>query len=138
MLEILRYANWAIKFLACKDLVYVWIAFFSGRWAFTFNFCRFRALFMGPTSLKFSNFNFKIGSHGIIYTFKNYFATVFSVFNNKRYPNRHLLYLEHSHQLVQIFFVYFSIKTYIFYFRYLHFKIPYIILFYTILKYQNF
>ena len=137
-MEILRYANWAIKFLACKDLVYVWIVFFSGRCAFAFNFCRFRVLFMRPTSLKFSNFNFKTGSHDTIYTFKNYFVIVFLVFNNKRYPNKHLLYLEHLHQLVQIFFVYFSIKTYIFYFRYLHFKIPYIILFYTILKYQNF
>ena len=25
--------------------------------------------------------NIKQGSHGIIYTFKNYFATVFSIFN---------------------------------------------------------
>ena len=38
----------------------------------------------------------KNGSHGTIYTFKNYFATVFSVFNfqfqqNKFYPNQHLI-----------------------------------------------
>ena len=39
--------------------------------------------------------NFKTGSYNTIYTFKNYFVTVFSVisfqfsvFNNKRYPNR--------------------------------------------------
>ena len=32
--------------------------------------------------------NFKIGSHGTINTFKNYFITVFLVFSNKRYLNR--------------------------------------------------
>ena len=34
--------------------------------------------------------NIKNGSHGTIHTFKNYFATVFSVFSfnkNKLYPN---------------------------------------------------
>ena len=35
--------------------------------------------------------NFKTGSHDTIHIFKNYFATVFSVFSNKRYPNRPLL-----------------------------------------------
>ena len=41
------------------------------------------------TSL-FSNFFIKNGSHGTIYIFKNYFTTVFLVFNfqqNKQYPN---------------------------------------------------
>ena len=32
--------------------------------------------------LFFNKNNFKTGSHGTIYTFKNYFATVFSVFSN--------------------------------------------------------
>ena len=41
----------------------------------------------------FSNFFIKNGSHDTIYTFKNYFASVFSVFSfqfqqNKSYPNR--------------------------------------------------
>ena len=36
--------------------------------------------------------NFKTRSHGIIHTFKNYFVTVFSVFSNKRYPNRPLTF----------------------------------------------
>jgi len=53
-------------------------------------FCESRALFTGSTSMDFSKFFFKTGSHGIIHTFKNYFATVFSVFNNKRYPNSSL------------------------------------------------
>ena len=34
--------------------------------------------------------NFKTWFHGTIRTFKNYFATIFSVFNNKRYLNRPL------------------------------------------------
>ena len=50
------------------------------------------ALFMDPQITLFSNFFIKNGSHGTIYTFKNYFATVFSVFNfqfqqNKFYSN---------------------------------------------------
>ena len=36
------------------------------------------ALFMEPTSTEKYKSNFKTGSHGIIYTFKNYFVTVFS------------------------------------------------------------
>ena len=46
------------------------------------------ALFMGPASTDFSKFFFKIGSYSTIHTFINYFVTVFSVFSNKRYPNR--------------------------------------------------
>ena len=49
---------------------------------------RSRVLFMGLTRMEFSKKKtLKIGSHGTIYKFKNYFATVFSVFSNKRYPN---------------------------------------------------
>ena len=43
---------------------------------------------MGPTSTLFSKIFIKIGFHDTIYTYKNYFATVFSVFSNKRYLNR--------------------------------------------------
>ena len=43
---------------------------------------------MGLTNTDFCIFFLKIGSHGTIQTFKNYFATVISVFSNKRYPNR--------------------------------------------------
>ena len=50
------------------------------------------ALFTDPQITLFSNFFIKNGSHGTIHTFKNYFATVFSVFSfqfqqNKFYPN---------------------------------------------------
>ena len=56
------------------------------------------ALFMDPQITLFSNFFIKNGSHGTIYTFKNYFATVFSVFSfqfqqNKFYPNRPIISL---------------------------------------------
>ena len=48
---------------------------------------------MGLASTEFGKINFKTGSHDTIHIFKNYFATVFSVFNNKRYPNKHLVYV---------------------------------------------
>ena len=38
-----------------------------------------RALFTVPQITLFSNFFIKNGSHNTIYTFKNYFTTVFSV-----------------------------------------------------------
>ena len=50
--------------------------------------CGFRALFKRPSNMDFSKFFFKIESHVTIHTFKNYFVTVFLVFNNKRYPNK--------------------------------------------------
>ena len=50
-------------------------------------------LFTNPQISFFSNFFIKNGSYGTIYIFKNYFATMFSVFSfqfkqNKFYPNR--------------------------------------------------
>ena len=51
-------------------------------------FCGSYILFMGPTSTDFSKFFFKTVSHNTIHTFKNYFATIFLIFNNKRYPNK--------------------------------------------------
>ena len=54
------------------------------------------ALFMGPlNSVKYA-FPCIFGSHSIIYTFKNYFVTVFSIISfqfsaNKRYLNRPLI-----------------------------------------------
>ena len=41
-------------------------------------FCESRALFAGPANTESDKINFKIGSHGIIHTFKNYFAALFS------------------------------------------------------------
>ena len=43
--------------------------------------CTIHTLFMGPTTTLFRKKNIKNGSHGTIHTFKNYFATVFSIFN---------------------------------------------------------
>ena len=55
------------------------------------------ALFTDPQITLFSNFFIKNRSHGTIHTFKNYFATVFSVFSfqfqqNKFYPNTLFIY----------------------------------------------
>ena len=46
-----------------------------------------------PQTSLFSNFFIKNGSHSIIYTFKNYFATVFSIFSFQLYPNEPLVLL---------------------------------------------
>ena len=48
-----------------------------------------------PQTSLFSNFFIKNGFHGTIHTFKNYFVTVFSIFNfqqNKRYLNTLLIF----------------------------------------------
>ena len=62
-------------------------------------FCGSRALFTRPASMDFSKINFKTKSHDTIHTFKNYFATIFSIFSfqfsifsNKRYPNIPLMF----------------------------------------------
>ena len=64
-------------------------------WLFCSKQC-ISVLFMDPQIPLFSNFFIKNGSHSTIHTFKNYFATVFSVFNfqfqqNKFYPNKPLI-----------------------------------------------
>ena len=51
-------------------------------------------LLMDPQTLFFNNFFIKNVSHNTIYTFKNYFVIVFSVFSflfqkNKFYSNKH-------------------------------------------------
>ena len=58
-----------------------------------------RALFMDPQISFFINFFIKNESHGTIYTFKNYFATVILVISfqfqqNKSYPNRLSVFLD--------------------------------------------
>ena len=52
--------------------------------------CTVAVLFMHCSSTVHAFKNIKNESHGIIHTFKNYFATVFSIFNfnkNKFNPN---------------------------------------------------
>ena len=63
-------------------------------------------------TLLFINFFIKNGSHSTIYTFKNYFATVFSVFSfqfqqNKFYPNKP--YIKHSSHNIDVFYFLFFI-----------------------------
>ena len=45
-------------------------------------FCGFCALFIGSASTFSQKNKFKTGSHGTIYTFKNYFVIVFLVINS--------------------------------------------------------
>ena len=49
---------------------------------------------MGPASTKKRKFYFKTGSHGTIYTFKNYFVTIFSEINGIQIDS-YLSYLTH-------------------------------------------
>ena len=67
---------------------YVWIALKTGGLRVCLFLYESRALFIRPASTDFDKFFFKTRSHNTIHTFKNYFAIVFSVFSNKRYPNK--------------------------------------------------
>ena len=69
-----------------------------------------RTLFMDPQISLFSNFFIKNKSHGTIHIFKNYFATVFSVFSfqfqqNKFYPNGPVIY-QVRYIYIYIYFLY--------------------------------
>ena len=56
----------------------------------------------------------KSGSHRTIHIFKNYFVTVFSVFNNKRYSNRPLFFLlVHIYSYTSFNFFTFSLPLYL-------------------------
>ena len=51
--------------------------------------CGSYVLFTGPTNFFFSKTFIKNGSHGIIHTFKNYFAIVFSIFSFSKINSIH-------------------------------------------------
>ena len=68
--------------------VYVWIALKIADMRVYVFLCESHALFTEPASTDFNKFFFKIGSYSTIHTFKNYFTTIFLIFNNKQYPNR--------------------------------------------------
>ena len=73
---------WEARFALPKRVcVSVFVFFFFSRKVWLFNqfsaTCGSRALFTNPQISLFSNFLIKNGSHGTIYTFKNYFAIVF-------------------------------------------------------------
>ena len=98
-----------------EKLVLVWIALISAASVFPqffFFFFSFKPQWLTRSSVNsalmhysrtpqtplFINFFIKNGSHSTIHTFKNYFATVFSVFSfqfqqNNFYPNRPLVLL---------------------------------------------
>ena len=86
-----------LKFSICLDPrsrfhvhVFSFFFFFFTRFLHFETIIIVHALFMEPTITLFRKKNIKNGLHGTIYIFKNYFVTVFSVFNfikNKLYPN---------------------------------------------------
>ena len=58
-----------------------------------------------PQTSFFNKTFIKNGSHGIIHTFKNYFATVFSIFNfqqNKWYPNTPVIFVVWDDDITQV------------------------------------
>ena len=55
-----------------------WLGLDSNAFVFLAKSC---ALFMEPTSMEKCKSNFKTGSYRTIYIFKNYFITIFLVFN---------------------------------------------------------
>ena len=67
--------------------MWVWIALRTCVSTFCWKMVGPTALFTDPQKSSKYKFQYKFGSHGTIYIFKNYCATVFSVFSNKRYPN---------------------------------------------------
>ena len=73
-----------------SHLVTVWLVLKTADVRVYFFLCRSHVLFTGLVNTDFSKFFFKTGSHDTIHTVKNYFVTVFSVFSNKRYPNKSL------------------------------------------------
>ena len=72
---------------SCIKLVfgYASVYVFAGVWHFVWVLYSVHGTYK---PLFFSKTFIKNGSHGTIQTFKNYFAIVFSIFNNKRYSNR--------------------------------------------------
>ena len=64
------------------------------------------ALFTRTTNLFFNKTFIKNGSYGTIHTFKNYFATLFSIFSNKRYPNRLLVCVILETDIFNLSFIY--------------------------------
>ena len=68
----------ASAFLSCRFLFLFFFGSAHTCWLFYSEQC-IRALFRDPQILLFSKFFIKNRSHSIIYTFKNYFATMFSV-----------------------------------------------------------
>ena len=94
--------------------------FFSRVFCFLRQLLLFTHCSWDPQSL-YSEKNNKNGSHGTIHTFKNYFATVFSVFsfsNNKFNPNgllvRDLYFLTPTMSLFPLHFAFFQWRILIF------------------------
>ena len=74
-----------------RVFVWVWIALRMCVSAFCWKMVGLMALFTDPQKSSKHKFQYKFESYSTIHTFKNYFVTVFSVFNNKWYLNRPFL-----------------------------------------------
>ena len=77
---------WEARFALLSTFTFLlFFVFFFSRKVWLFNqfsaTCGFRALFTNPQISFFNNFFIKNGSHGTIYTFKNYFVTLFFSFS---------------------------------------------------------
>ena len=87
-LSLLRFHFFFFFFFFCCSIHFKgqWLLFIHYSWtvAATFDYFNIQISF-------FINFFIKNGSHDTIHTFKNYFVIVFSVFNNKQYPNINLV-----------------------------------------------
>ena len=97
--------NWALGYiwearfvLPRRTFAFLPLFFFFSQNVWLFNqfstICESRALFTDPQISLFNNFFIKNGFHGTIYTFKNYFVTVF--FSFQLYPNGPLMCFLHS------------------------------------------
>ena len=72
--------KWRFAFFSFLFLFYFLVAvFFDFLFVYSAHQCTIQQLFQ--------HIFIKNGSHGTIHTFKNYFATVFSVFSFQLYPN---------------------------------------------------
>ena len=82
---------------ALPRCMFAFLTFFFSRKVWLFNqfsaTCESHALFTDPQILLFSNFFIKNGPHGTIYTFKNYFVTVFFSFQFSVVSKRTLRHL---------------------------------------------
>ena len=75
------FSVWSGERVAWTPLVLVYVCIENSKRVCLHFFVWVRVLFTGPVSTNFSKFFFKTGFYDTIHTFKNYFVTLFLVFN---------------------------------------------------------
>ena len=107
-------------------LFFVFFIYFWERALAFFAFLVCLAHYLRDLQISFFNKNFiKNMSHCTIYTFKNYFATIFSVFSfqqNKRYPNTPWVSPRLYYQLRHLLVLSDTLSFYYYYYYYYYFK----------------